>query len=89
MIKDGYVQTLDKVRTRRKAINRMLQELPFNEKLKVAVVHSLAEKEAQLLKKRIIKDYPNVVYVNIKVLGPVLCIHGGPRLIGIAFWPYQ
>jgi len=89
MIKDGYVQTLDKVRTRKKAINRMLQELPFSEKIKVAVVHSLAEKEAQLLKKRIIKDYPNVVYVNIKVLGPVLCIHGGPKLIGIAFWPYQ
>jgi len=87
MIKDGYVQVLDKVRTRKKAINRMLQELPQDKKFKLAVVHALAEDEAVLLKEKIANEYPQVEELTLTQLGPVLCIHGGPRLIGIAVWP--
>ncbi|HHW74450.1 MAG TPA: DegV family protein [Firmicutes bacterium] len=82
----GKVEVLAKVRTRRKAIRRMLAELPRQGKnLQVAVVHCAAPGEAVAVKEMILEKAPHQA-VEIRELGPVLSIHGGPGLVGMGFW---
>lgn len=85
----GKVEIVDKVRTKRKAIQRMLQELPRESKyLKVAVIHCAALDDAVNIKKMISERVAHA-QVEIRELGPVLSIHGGPRLVGMAVWPHD
>jgi DegV family protein with EDD domain len=83
----GRVEALDKVRTRSKAIARILQELPpANAKVKVSVVHSIAPEDAEKVKELIHKQLP-LAQVDVRELGPVISIHTGPRFLGVSYWP--
>jgi len=85
-LNEGMVDTLDKVRTRKKAINRMLEEIPHDaSKLKLVVLHALAENEAVELKERLAKEIPHAE-LSVAEVGPVISVHSGP-LIGIGCWP--
>ncbi len=88
-IKDGYIEALDKVRTRKKGVNRLLQELPVDKKIKVAVVYVMVKDEAEKLKEYISENYPNLEEITVRELGPVVSIHGGPRLLGLIYWPLE
>lgn len=82
----GVVEVFNKVRTRRRAIQRMLTELPRERKqLQVAVVHCAAPEEAASIKELVLQTAPHAI-VEIREFGPVLSIHGGPGLVGIGFW---
>lgn len=82
----GRIEIFDKVRTRRKAIQRMLQQLPREKKqLNVAVVHCAAPEDAAAVKDMIPEIAPHA-QVEIRELGPVLSTHCGPGLIGMGFW---
>ncbi len=86
---EGKIEILDKVRTRRKAIQRMLSELPRERKhLKVAVVHCAALDDAVEVKNMILEMTPHA-RVEIREFGPVLSTHGGPGLVGIGYWAYE
>ncbi|HOB29644.1 MAG: DegV family protein [Dethiobacteria bacterium] len=86
---EGKVEVFEKVRTRRKAINRMLQELPLESKhLKVAVVHCAALEDAVGIKELIIGMAPHA-QVEIREFGPVLSTHGGPGLVGMGVWAHD
>ncbi len=86
---EGKIEVLDKVRTGRKAIQRMLEELPRKSKhLQAAVVHCAAFEEAVDIKDRILEIAPHANVV-IREFGPVLSIHGGPGLVGMGFWAYD
>lgn len=87
--REGKVAVLDKVRTRRKAIQRMLQELPLGSKnLKAAVIHCAAPKDAAAIKELIMEKAPHAA-VEIREIGPVLSIHGGPGLVGMGYWAHD
>ena len=86
---EGKIEVLDKVRTRRKAIRRMLSELPRERKhLKVAVVHCAALEDAVEVKNMILEMAPHAL-VEIREFGPVLSTHGGPGLVGMGYWAYE
>jgi len=82
---DGKVTVLDKVRTRPKAITRMLDELRRYPKLaRVGIVHHDSVQEAEALSCQIRELY-TYTSISITTIGAVLCAHLGPGIIGLVF----
>lgn len=85
----GVVEVFEKVRTKRRAVNRMLAELPRGKKhLWVAVVHCAAPEEAARIQE-LVKAAAPQARVEIREIGPVINIHGGPGLVGMGFWAHD
>lgn len=86
-VENGSVEVLDKVRTKKKAINRMIEILKekLNEKgLKETVVyHILNKDEAVELKDKLKEELG--LDSKIMDIGPIVGLHVGPGSIGIAF----
>lgn len=87
-VKDGKTTTLDKVRTKKKALKRMIDELIEDGKkygLEEVMVHHInCEEEAvvfsNMIKKYIDKD------IMITPIGPVIGTHVGPGALGIVYY---
>lgn len=86
-VEDGVVETLAKVRTRKKAIqflmNKFKTDLENNELLDAYVHHINCEEDAKKLAERIEKDLN--IKVKIGPIGPVIGTHVGPGTIGIVY----
>lgn len=86
-IKEGQVEILAKVRTWKRAIERILREMPQGcGSLRIGIGHGLAEKEMLRIKTALGKQAPGAP-VDIWSLGAVIGLHVGPGAIGIAYWP--
>ena len=84
---NGIVDVFDKVRTKKKAVQRILKEIPRDSKrLRLAVLHALALQEAEEIREMVLKEVPHAE-VTIDELGPVISIHAGPRVVGLTIWP--
>ena len=86
-VKDGKADVFTKVRTRKKAMDTIVQQFieEVGEKgFGGATVHHIhCEEEGQLLAKRIKEKFGQVV--PIQSIGPIIGIHVGPGSIGIAY----
>jgi DegV family protein with EDD domain len=84
-VSDGQIRPLDRVRTRRRAISRLVelfdQDLPAEH---VAVMHAQAPAEAEELRRRVLQER-TAGEVEISQIGPVLGTHIGPGAVGIAY----
>jgi DegV family protein with EDD domain len=84
-VADGQIRPLDRVRTRRKAIARLVelfrQDLPTEQ---VAVMHAQAPDDAEELRRRLLGEW-DALAVEISQIGPVLGTHIGPGAVGIAY----
>ncbi|SDM48958.1 EDD domain protein, DegV family [Dendrosporobacter quercicolus] len=81
----GKVAVVDKVRTRGRAIERMLAELARYDRLaRIGIVETGASAEAEALSRRIGELYP-YSDITISGIGSVLAAHLGPGLIGLIF----
>jgi DegV family protein with EDD domain len=82
---DGRVVPLDRVRTRAKAIPRLVerlrQDLPVE---RLAVMHAQAPDEADRIRAQLAAELPDVE-VEVGELGPVLGTHVGPGTVGLAY----
>ncbi len=79
---------LDKVRTRVRAIGRLLELLrqrTDRKPMHAIVLHTNALNEAEDLKKRLTSEF-NCVEVYVRDFTPVMGVHTGPGLLGIAFY---
>ncbi|HEX9923712.1 MAG TPA: DegV family protein [Anaerolineae bacterium] len=88
---EGQVQPLDRVRTKKKAIDRLFAELNHklpnpDQPIQAGVMHVAAETEAKMLIDRV-RDHFNVTYDYISELGPVVGAHVGPGTVGVGFCP--
>jgi DegV family protein with EDD domain len=87
-IKDGIVQPLTKVRTRRKALETLLQviddQLAGAEQIDMSVLHIDALAEADQLVERLEDRYHPRFMIRTEC-GPVVGTHAGPGTVGIAF----
>lgn len=88
---DGEVQPLDRVRTKKKAMNRLFteldQKLAYPEQpIQAGVMHVAAESEAQALAEMIQSRF-NITYFFISELGPVVGAHVGPGTLGVGLCP--
>jgi len=88
---EGKIDALEKVRTKRRALRRILElakERAGDRPVKVGVIHSYAE-EAALAFKEQVEQTLNVQETLFLELSPVLGTHVGPGTIGMGFFPVE
>jgi DegV family protein with EDD domain len=82
---DGKVAVIDKVRTKQRAINRMLDELKKYPNLEYVGIGQIeVPSEGEALAVRIKEMYPNTPILPAKI-GSVVGTHLGPGLLGLIF----
>ncbi len=81
----GRVEVFEKVRTMKKAMERMLQELPEStEGLQVAVLHAEAPQRAEKMIE-LVQDRLPGLEVKLFELSPVITTHVGPGVVSLTF----
>lgn len=83
-LREGQLNLIDKVRGRKKAINKIIGFVDDNVK-DIRICHILNHEEALVLKDKLEKEFPNSK-VSIEEIGPVIGSHLGPETIGICFY---
>ena len=87
-VKDGKVDSLARVRTMKKALTRLYDELQValegQKPRRLAVIHASAPAEAEKIKTKLIGMYPGLD-VWVSDMTPVIGTHVGPGAVGIAF----
>jgi fatty acid-binding protein DegV len=88
-IQDGKLDLLERVRTRRKAWDRVIQltgealgEKPAE---RMAIVHVAVPEEARSFEKEIRKSLNCPSEILISELTPGLSVHSGAGMVGVAF----
>ncbi len=87
-LKDGAIEAEDRVRTKAKALDRVLQlvgnDVRGKGTVRLATVHANAEAEARALLDRASRELGAVESV-LSAVSPVVGAHAGPGTIGLAF----
>ena len=88
-VKEGIVQPVTKVRSRRKALAALLQlldeELAGKKRIQMAVLHVAAPDEADQLAEQLAERYQLAEMLRTEC-GPVVGTHAGPGTLGVAFY---
>ncbi|HEX9413938.1 MAG TPA: DegV family protein [Ktedonobacterales bacterium] len=86
---DGDVRQLARVRTRRRSINQVIEQLrlraPAGGRLHMVVHHTQAADEAELLRRRLATDF-DCAELTTREFSPVMGGYCGPGLLGVAFY---
>lgn len=89
-MRDGRIDLYEKVRTHRRAMERMLSELDADAKdgrpLQLGVVHSQRLEDALKLRDELVAKYPNV-RAEVAELGPVVGAHTGAGVLAFIYYP--
>jgi DegV family protein with EDD domain len=88
-LKDGALAAMENVRTRGKAVERLLEltEEAFGDRLlNVAVIHARAEEDGKVLLESVQKRF-NVQEFLIGDLVASLAVHGGPGVVAVFAYP--
>ncbi len=80
---DGIVQPVSKARGKKKALQKMLDDIPESAFL-IHAAHVVSPAEAQLLKNQLVQKFPNAEVV-VSELGPVIGSHLGPGALGVLY----
>ena len=87
-VKDGQVDLFDKIRTHKKAVDKMFEKVKLanSEKTVKAIVvyHILNEAEGIEIKERVKSEFG--IDAQIMDIGAVIGLHVGPRSVGLAFY---
>jgi DegV family protein with EDD domain len=82
----GSLEAVERIRTRKKALDRLVEEtlgrIDLRKPVHVAVVHAAAEEDARRLQQAIERQC-EVAEMVLSEITPVLGVHGGPGLVGI------
>lgn len=85
---DGQIMPFEKVRTEKKALNRILDllfaDLQKGNVSEIAVIHANRPEGADMLKAKILSAYPHAD-IEISYFGPVIGTHLGPSSLGIGW----
>ncbi len=83
-VRDGEAFPLGRVRTRRKALEEIVKiSLEGGAIVEAAVLHATTPEDARFLSEEVSRRFPDVT-VHQGRFGPVLGVHGGPGIIGVA-----
>jgi fatty acid-binding protein DegV len=84
---DGLLSVVDKVRTGRRAMERLLEltedAVGLEEPINLAVIHAEAEGEGQALLRKALDRFPNISEHFIENLAASLAVHFGPGTVGL------
>lgn len=88
-IVDGKIVPFEKIRTRKKAVNRAMgmlyEDAEKNEVEKVVFIHGNDEESANILRDEFAEKYPSIETV-ISYFGPVVGTHLGEGAIGVSWY---
>jgi DegV family protein with EDD domain len=88
-VEDGIVQPLARVRTRRKALERVYDqveaELPEGGRVHMAVLHAAVPEEAARLADELERRFQPVEMIRTEC-GPIVGTHTGPGTMGVVFY---
>jgi DegV family protein with EDD domain len=87
-LNEGHIEALERVRTKRKAVARMLDvmaERAGEKPIHAAVIHANAPDEGARLQKQVSERFPHVELYQSE-LSPVIGTHVGPGTVGVAFY---
>ena len=88
-VRDGRIEPLEKQRTRRRAIERMLdlmaERVGSSAAVHASVLHCAAPDEAQALAEQVAARYECKELLAVEA-GPIIGTHAGPGTLGIAFY---
>ncbi|MGB6838002.1 MAG: DegV family protein [Dehalococcoidia bacterium] len=83
-IRDGEAYPLARARTRSRALTQVYELAMSHPDLEeVAVMHANSPQDAEALAARVRAEHPQVP-VHVGRLGPVIGVHGGPGIVGMA-----
>ena len=88
-IENGRVEPLDKVRTRTKAVERLMSLFKKDvdgHVVHCCVIHSQVPAEAEELKRQVTAAYPEVKDLIVTTVTPVIGVHTGPAALGLCFY---
>jgi DegV family protein with EDD domain len=80
---NGTVQPVFKARGKKKALQKMLDDIPESTYL-IHAAHVVSPAKAQLLKNQLVQKFPNAEVV-VSELGPVIGSHLGPGALGVLY----
>jgi fatty acid-binding protein DegV len=83
VVKDGAVEQGGKVRTRSKALQFLIDQIPAGKVEMISVLHANAPDIDDFLK--MLEPVVPDAEVVVGKIGPVVGVHTGPRLMGIAW----
>jgi DegV family protein with EDD domain len=82
-LREGEVYPEERVRTRARGLERIIQSGIRHQNVKLAAVaHSTTPDEAESIRERVAMAFPNVK-VHLVRFGPVLGTHAGPGIVGV------
>lgn len=84
VVRDGEVHPLERVRTRAKAVNRLVELTAQSNAGEIAIIHATTPEDQEDLAKRIEDAAPGKVRIKAQ-FGPVLGTYTGPGILGVAF----
>ncbi len=88
-VRDGQVEPLEKPRTRKRAVGRVLdlmaERVRSSEAVHTAVLHCDVPGEAQVLAEQVAARFPCVELLTAEA-GPIIGTHAGPGTLGVAFY---
>ena len=85
-LNEGRVDALEKVRTKGKAVNRMLDlaaQYADGRPVRASVIHAGVPEEAEALKSQV-AEHLECLELHITMLSPAISIHTGPGTLGLA-----
>ncbi len=89
-VKDGRIEPMDRVRTRRKAIHYLLDFMESGTKNLtqpfLGVAHCMVEEDAMYVQRELRARCSSDRAVFMEI-GPIVGTHGGPGLVGVAYCP--
>jgi len=88
-LNEGRVDALEKVRTKGKAVNRMIElaaQYADGRPVRVSVVHAGVPQEAEALQSRVAEQM-ECLELHVTMLSPAISIHTGPGTLGLAVCP--
>ena len=85
-LNNGKVETYDKVRTMKKAMERIIDEIPaVKGPFTLTIIHGEAFDTANKMKDMIVERFPEVEVI-INEISPVIGTHAGPGVVGLCFY---
>ena len=88
-LEDGKIEPLESIRTKRKALNRLLEiaheEVSGKGPVHTSVIHAAAHEEAEKFADQV-REALNPVEVLVSELSPVVGTHTGPGLVGLGYY---
>ncbi|UOF91421.1 DegV family protein [Fodinisporobacter ferrooxydans] len=87
-VQDGKIELFEKVRTKRKALDRIIELVKQNidpDHLQINVIHTRRLEEAQQLEQRVSEEFPGAI-TEIHELSPVISTHVGPGILALFYY---